>query len=341
QVKKTFERVCGMASDYNLFLISGDVFDSNDVSERTVGWLASILKGINIPVCICPGTHDCFDHKSVYRRAGVVWPKNVHIFGVNEDAVFSIPELDLTVRAKPNTSNRSSESPLKDIKKSGATRWEVAMAHGSIVIPGKIDNTDFPIRREEIEATGLDYIALGHWHSWGDYSTGKVAAFYSGSPECMDFGASRGAVASVTLNETGAQVSKCEVGARRMEKMNLSVAGVHDVEDISREITGKADPELALQVTLEGMSEVGFEPDLAALQADLSSSFFYLRMEDRSHPSIEDISEDQFPETLVIGRYVRVMAKRIEQARGDDEAVSVLEDALRLGVALLQGRQAL
>jgi hypothetical protein len=36
---------------------------------------------------------------------------------------------------------------------------------------------------EEIAATGADYVALGHWNRAARVGNGKVAAFYSGSPE--------------------------------------------------------------------------------------------------------------------------------------------------------------
>jgi hypothetical protein len=34
-----------------------------------------------------------------------------------------------------------------------------------------------------IDATGADYIALGHWNRAAQVGTGKVAAYYSGSPD--------------------------------------------------------------------------------------------------------------------------------------------------------------
>ncbi|MDO8587787.1 MAG: DNA repair exonuclease [Armatimonadota bacterium] len=341
QVRNTFQRTCRLAVEdkYDLMLISGDLFDSNIVSESTADWVVSRLKDTAIPVCICPGTHDCLDSRSVYRDGRIKWPSNTRLFNDPDQQTLSLPELDITIHARPNTSTRSSESPIRGIRRAGATRWEVAMAHGSAVIPGKVENADFPIEPEEVKSTGLDYIALGHWHTWGDYSAGAVKAIYPGSLEKMEFGGGGGTVASLTLSPEGAAVEKREVGARRMEEAAISVAGMREVGDLPREILSLADPNLALRVTLTGLSDMSLQIDPAALETELAPGFFFLQILDSSHPLLKDIPDELFPERLVIGKYVRLMAERIEQARHDPESLSLLEDALRVGVAALQGRK--
>ena len=55
--------------------------------------------------------------------------------------------------------------------------WKVGMIHGSRRLPGKVDSDDVIFSDAEIAASGLDYLALGHWHShW------LSASFSSGSP---------------------------------------------------------------------------------------------------------------------------------------------------------------
>ena len=39
------------------------------------------------------------------------------------------------------------------------------------------------IDQAEIDATGVDYVALGHWNTPVQVSDGAVTAYYSGSPE--------------------------------------------------------------------------------------------------------------------------------------------------------------
>jgi len=39
------------------------------------------------------------------------------------------------------------------------------------------------ISDNEIDATGADYLALGHWNRWEKVGSGSVPAYYSGSPD--------------------------------------------------------------------------------------------------------------------------------------------------------------
>lgn len=334
-VRETFDRVCRLAYDdsYHLLLIAGDLFDSNSVSDKTLDWIITLLGDIGIPVCISPGTHDCLGAQCIYRNMRVRWPSNVRLALDAGPLVVALPDLDLSIHTNVGS------SPIDGLKRSGSIRWEIAMAHGSVIIPGKIDSAESPITSEQIAATGLDYIALGHWHSWGDYSAGDVKAIYPGSPERIEFGTGKGAIASVTLTENGTIVERKVVGARRMEEKSISVAGMKTAEDLRREVAALADPDLALRLTLTGLSSMEFTIDTSALREELCGEFFWLEILDRSHPSLAELSDELFPDRLVIGKYARQMAKQIEQSAGDEDAVSLLEDALQVGVAVLQGRK--
>ncbi|MDF2734993.1 MAG: hypothetical protein K0S97_1616, partial [Chloroflexota bacterium] len=54
----------------DLFLIAGDLFDSNVQPRRSVERVAAQLKRLSeskIRTVVLPGTHDCFDRSSIYR----------------------------------------------------------------------------------------------------------------------------------------------------------------------------------------------------------------------------------------------------------------------------------
>jgi len=54
--------------------------------------------------------------------------------------------------------------------------------------------------------------------------------------------------------------------------------------------------------------------------------------------SLEPIRAADFPESTVMGQFLRLMEKRLEAAVPDEKPV--LEEALRRGFALLSGREA-
>jgi DNA repair exonuclease SbcCD nuclease subunit len=79
----------------------------------------------------------------------------------------------------------SDMSPLLK-PRSRSTRWQLAAAHGHYVegpeMPGRLIGS-WLIRREELIATGADYVALGHWNRAARVGDGQVNAYYSGSPD--------------------------------------------------------------------------------------------------------------------------------------------------------------
>jgi len=72
---------------------------------------------------------------------------------------------------------RAPHSPLRalgDATEAPVATWRIGMVHGSIAIPGKTEHDEVVITTDEIAATGLDYLALGHWHSTQKGKAGAV-----------------------------------------------------------------------------------------------------------------------------------------------------------------------
>src|SRR4029078_10276002 len=61
--------------------------------------------------------------------------------------------------------------------------WQVGMIHGALAIPDRTDGDEVVFTREEIAASGFDYLALGHWHSYQQAVSGGTTYAYSGAPE--------------------------------------------------------------------------------------------------------------------------------------------------------------
>ena len=64
-----------------------------------------------------------------------------------------------------------------------ARKWQVGMVHGSFAVPGHFDNDEVTFTEAEVAASKLDYLALGHWHSFREGRAGKTVWAYSGAPE--------------------------------------------------------------------------------------------------------------------------------------------------------------
>jgi DNA repair exonuclease SbcCD nuclease subunit len=105
------------------------------------------------------------------------------------------------------------------------------MIHGSIAIPGKTEHDEVVITTDEIAASGLDYLALGHWHSTQTAKAGNVTYAYSGAPEPVALDQDRaGKALLIELDDpAGARsvtVREYQVGKTRFEKAEIDAATV-------------------------------------------------------------------------------------------------------------------
>ena len=170
--------------DANIVLLTGDSFDNHrqpvDLLERA----AQILRDYAKPVVILPGNHDPLTPDSVYRRGGLGEVSNVSILGLNVDKAVLFPEFELEIWGHAHF-DYTDMSPLAN-PRPRTTRWQLALAHGHYVDEERDPNRligSWLIHREELLATGADYVALGHWNQSTPVGNGDVNAHYSGSPE--------------------------------------------------------------------------------------------------------------------------------------------------------------
>jgi DNA repair exonuclease SbcCD nuclease subunit len=179
-------KVLGTASEINadIVLLAGDSFDNHrqpvDLLERA----AQILRDYGKPVVILPGNHDPLTPDSVYRRGGLGEVSNVRILGLNVDKAVLFPEFELEIWGHAHF-DYTDMSPLAN-PRPRTTRWQLATAHGHYVDEARDPNRmigSWLIHREELAATGADYVALGHWNQSTPVGNGEIAAHYSGSPE--------------------------------------------------------------------------------------------------------------------------------------------------------------
>ena len=172
------------AVNASVVLLAGDSFDNHrqpiDLLERA----AQMLRDYKNPVVILPGNHDPLTPDSVYRRGGLAQIPNVSILGLNVDQAVAFPELELEIWGRAHI-DYTDMSPLAD-PRPRSTRWQLAAAHGHYVDAVRDPNRmigSWLIHREELIATGADYVALGHWNQATPVGNGAVNAYYSGSPE--------------------------------------------------------------------------------------------------------------------------------------------------------------
>ena len=353
----------------DIFLIAGDLFDSNTQPRRSVERVAAELRrlaGAKIRTVLIPGTHDVYDRSSVYRVHDLAamagsGEDDDHVSVLTPDRPsVHLAACDVVVHGPVFASKRAPHSPLRDLHVTpadGAT-WNIALVHGSLAIPDRTDRDEVVFTREEIAASGLDYLALGHWHSAEQGRAGGTTWAYAGAPEPVAVtqdGA--GKVLLVELDEVnGARtvtVVERQVGKTRFEKVDLDAAAVGNQPAVVAAIAAKADPDLVLDVRLTGVRPDELDVSTDEIEERLRGSFLKLRVRDRSVPALTPgtlPSPDTIPGAFirnVEGRIAELEATapeaRVSDATAADDSSATeaaeLRDVLRLGRLLLAGQE--
>ena len=167
----------------DLLLLAGDVFEHNRLKADILDRSHALLSDAPMPVVILPGNHDPLTRESVWHRGKFSEIENVHVLGLECDTIGFEPfGLEIWARAHRDYGDLN---PLQGAPTRNALRHLIA-AHGHYVdeLPsGNSARAAWLLTPEAIDATGADYVALGHWNVATDVSTENVAAHYSGSPD--------------------------------------------------------------------------------------------------------------------------------------------------------------
>ncbi len=350
----------------DLFLIAGDLFDSNVQPRRSVERVAAELKRLAeamIRTVVIPGTHDVCDRASIYRAYDLAAlagsgldDEMVTVLDPDRPSVH-LAALDAVVHGPVFATKRAPHSPLQgfDATATGAidraappsghdTTWHIGLIHGSISIPGKTDRDEVVITTDEIAASGLDYLALGHWHSAQQGRAGAVTYAYPGAPETVALDQDRaGKVLLVALDQIAGQrqvtVEERQVGRTRFSRTEVDASTIDNQPALIALLAAQADPDLVLDARLVGVRRDELDLDLDEMETALASSFLKVRVRDASTPAL---TEGPLPSAdTIAGAFIRDLEARIATLEAAGSAAEAAEhrDALRLGRLLLAGHE--
>lgn len=367
-----------LAEKVDLVLIAGDLFDSNVQPRRSVERAAAQLKRLvdaRIRIVISPGTHDVYDRASIYRAydlaalSGAVGSDLVTVLDPDHPEVHLKP-LDVIVHGRCFATKRAPTSPLQglDVSKDERAAWHVGLLHAAVAIEGRTDGDDVVITTDEIAASHLDYLALGHWHSTSKGKAGRTVWAYAGAPEPIALDQDRaGNVLIVGLDALDGKkrvtIEERKVGRTRFERVELDAAKVGSQPGLVAKLAEQADQDLVLDAVLIGVRPDELDVHVEEVEAELADKFLKVRVRDRSvAPLPEGVIAS--PDT-VLGAFIRDLEARIaeveaadaaagtasaaagdgagtaggEPARSGGETAGELRDALRLGRLLLAGTE--
>jgi DNA repair exonuclease SbcCD nuclease subunit len=174
----------------DFLLLCGDIFEHNMISQEYVKKVVTIFNQYpNIPLYILPGNHDIIGADCVYNRP--IFQEIEHLTILNTSD--SVEVADAVIHPCPilvKFSARDFSDVIPDVHKS--KKINIGIAHGSL--SGKVpvsnwEDIDLPIAASRVDKTGIDYLALGHWHSYRAFedNAGIKRIVYSGTHEQTNY----------------------------------------------------------------------------------------------------------------------------------------------------------
>lgn len=306
-----------------LLLLAGDLFDAEAARRDTWELLTRSLRNCKARVFIAPGNHDFYAPGSPYAET---WPETVHIFRSSEPAAVELDELDAVVWGAAFTGPDSGPL-LERFTVQDPDKWNLMVLHGDLGNPSSAYN---PITREQVEASGLDYLALGHVHkAGGPQVIGGTTCAWPGCPMGRGFDETgEKGVYLGELSEKGCSVRFHPLNGRRYEILTVE-AGPDPLVSIERELPDGTERDI-YRIILKGEAE---PPNLRALERALSPRFYGLTLRDETVPG-RDIWAEASEDSLK-GLFLKLLSARRTEDPG------LYELAARLGMAAMEGWEAL
>ena len=186
----------------DFLLVAGDTFEDNGVDRLLVQKVADVLGSAPAPVFIMPGNHDPLAPGSVWEHPA--WRSADRITVLREAQPQEIP--GGVLYPCPVREKYSAKDPTAWIEAGDGEGIRIGMAHGTVEGIHQAE-PEYPIPRDAAARAGLDYLALGHWHSYAPYpgADGAIRMAYSGTHETTKFGErDSGHALLVEITESGA-----------------------------------------------------------------------------------------------------------------------------------------
>lgn len=176
ELKKTLAAITGLAREQcaDMILICGDLYEQGYTRRSTIQFIYDQFLTIpDIPILLIPGNHDSAAADSFYCMGG--WPPNVTILAEGGNIFYEHPLSGTRVYGciPPDYS-------LDD------SRINILMFHGTLDMPFSTDAFQ-PVTSAELDASGFDYCAFGHFHSRISGAGARKRIYNAGSPEPLGF----------------------------------------------------------------------------------------------------------------------------------------------------------
>ena len=314
-----FKRMTEIAknSGCRAFIIAGDLFDTEKISISVKKNVIDIISSApEIAFFYLPGNHE----KDAITEDTL--PKNLHVFE-SEWTYFTLDGITFAGRRE------TSFGMFEKLKKPEGSEKLIAVLHGELC-----DKSDASgkIGLRELKNTEIDYLALGHYHSYSkeEFDRDRFAV-YSGTPLGRGFD-EVGDTGYVIINtENNVNFSFQKTVGRRLLERKIDVTGLNSTHELCDKILHACHDIPStdlLRATLIGGRSPDVKFDISYAEKRLAESFYYFEIKDSSRLSIS--AEDYANDKSLKGEFIRrVLADPTLTEKERDEVISCGLAALR------------
>ncbi len=310
----------------DFIVVAGDTFEGNDIPRSLIHKVLQALEQLDdIPVYFLPGNHDYLGPASVYRK---------HIWEDNKEKITVIAErkpIELEsciLYPSPIYRPTSPEDPTNWIEEEKTEVPRIGIAHGSLGILPETETLNYPINAKTAENAGLDFLCLGHWHSYLPHGTRTL---YPGTHETTSFKEKdSGYIAIVEVEkDQNPKIEKVPVGALSWNTIEREINSVTDLDILKTELKTVKEPKRTLlRLKLTGMIPPAMFDMLDDLKMDLEERYLYSGVDIDS--LIIDEEDTDVLELAPEGSIREAVEELLKEAKWNPTAKSAIQRFIRI-----------
>lgn len=308
----------------DVMLLSGDLLDSGSPYTQTAQELIRHLGSISVPVFVAPGNHDFYSPRSPYAR--YKFPDNVYIFKNNYIEKVGLSGMNVYGAAFTDTESQGMLCGFRAPREDG--KVNLMCIHGELCNGESRYN---PITENELAASGMDYVALGHVHkASGLKKAGSVYYSWPGCTEGRGFDECGNKYVNIVELEDGrCELRQVSIASRRYEILRLDLSATDALTAVHNQLPDDTVGDI-YRIIFTG--ETDAIPDLRRLHSNLSELFFELQLRDETRLR-RSLWENAGEDTLR-GLFLSKLKERYDASSDAAERFKI-EQAARWGLAAI------
>ncbi len=320
----TFSKMIDYAVENKIgaIIIAGDLFDTDECTNKTRDFLlANINQANSVEFFYLPGNHD---ENNVIKKNEL--PKNLHIFNSNW-TTFDFEGIKITGSTLPN------KEIYKELKLN-SEEFNIVVLHGQEDYSPLSDKLD-TVFIEELKNKNIDYLALGHIHSFSQKQLDKRGTMcYSGClegrgwDECGKKGFVLLDIENNNLSSKFVPFSERTLHEFEVDITNLLTS--QDVINYISNLTCDIPSKDFVRVVLIGKISSNHSLSASLIKAKLDYKFFCFEVKDKTTLLI-DVEKYKLDVSLA-GEFVRCVTS-------SDLSQSEKDEIINLGLKTLNGEE--